>query len=80
MTLNIKSADRKRTNESAVVSTDTEDSTEVSPDLLGQMLVMLDEDVVFKKSKRTTWAGHILEWYKNLGNFRIFPMFYMFST
>ena len=65
MTLNIKSADRKRKNKSAVVSTDTEDSTEVSPDLLGQKLVMLDDDVVFKKSKRTSFAGHILEWYKN---------------
>lgn len=53
----LKATDRKRKHESAVKSTGTDDSAEVSQHA--------DDSAVFKKSKMTSCAGHILEWYKN---------------
>ncbi|KAI4986852.1 hypothetical protein ZWY2020_019482 [Hordeum vulgare] len=53
----LKATDRKRKHEFAVKSTGTDDSAEVSQHA--------DGSGVLKKSKMTSCAGHILEWYKN---------------
>jgi hypothetical protein len=61
----LKATDRKRKHEFAMKSTDTEDATEVSQHVPRKNLVMLDDEAVCKKSKMTSCAGNILEWYKN---------------
>ncbi|VAH96500.1 unnamed protein product [Triticum turgidum subsp. durum] len=53
----LKANDRKRKHESAVKITGTDDSAEVSQHA--------DGSAALKKSKMTSCAGHILEWYKN---------------
>lgn len=53
----LKATDHKRKHESAVESTGTDDSAEVSQHA--------DFSAVLKKSKMTPCAGDILEWYKN---------------
>ncbi|XP_047073000.1 inactive poly [ADP-ribose] polymerase RCD1-like isoform X2 [Lolium rigidum] len=57
----LKATDRKRKHDSAAKSTDTEAAAEVSRHVQRPNLVM----PACKKSKMTSCAGHILEWYNN---------------
>uniref|UniRef100_A0ACD5WGG6 Uncharacterized protein n=1 Tax=Avena sativa TaxID=4498 RepID=A0ACD5WGG6_AVESA len=61
----LKATDRKRKHEFALKSAGTDDAIEVSQHVPRQNLVMLDNEVVCKKSKMTSCADHILERYQN---------------